>query len=97
MTQNTTVDGQIEPKTIYRSKSINPLTDMGGLNYGRKYTRIKGREIGVMFAPKIKKWIVRIPVRRPNGGQIGMAVSTIGSFATEIEANEAYAKYTQTL
>ncbi len=59
---------------------------MAGLNYGNTYTKKRGmyrnKNIGVSYADKIDKWIVRVLKKG--------VVTTIAQFKTKDEADEYY-------
>ena len=57
---------------------------MAGLNYGNKFRRVEdwAYKIGVFYAPKIKKWIVRI--------NKNSSYTTIAQFDKKEDADERY-------
>ncbi|MEK6883896.1 MAG: hypothetical protein AABY22_29975 [Nanoarchaeota archaeon] len=57
---------------------------MGGFNYGNKYRRggYWAYKVGVFYAPKIKKWIVRINKKS--------SYTTIAQFDKKEDADECY-------
>lgn len=59
---------------------------MAGLNYGSSFRMKKQNLEGVIFMPRIGKWIVRVRKKTPPTGTI----VTIGSFFTKIEADKFY-------
>lgn len=61
---------------------------MAGLNYGYSYTKkagmYKNKTVGVCFAKKLNKWIVRVYKNRTK------IVTTVASFETKEAAEEFY-------
>ena len=59
---------------------------MAGLNYGSSFRMKKQNQEGVIFMPKIGKWIVRARKKTPPTGTL----TTIGSFFSKAEAEKFY-------